>query len=160
LGRDIPEVSIGVISHLSELLPLVDDQDAFLSYLRHPGVRFVSWRMRLVVSEQLRKCAPFFDRKVLLDCTCELIDDAVASVRNDAVRSVGELMGEEDLWIAEDFAASGNHWTRMCAARLFLVVRQEVAVCGRGLIRRMMGDPVFAVQAAAAVAWERIRPAE
>jgi hypothetical protein len=44
LARDVPDVAIGVISQLSELLPLIDDAKAFVFCLRIPAARFVVWR--------------------------------------------------------------------------------------------------------------------
>jgi hypothetical protein len=160
LVRDVPDVSIGAISSLSDILPLVDDQAAFVVCLRSPGARFVAWRMRIVVSQQLRRCAPFFDRTMLLDCASELIDDAVACVRIDAVRSVGALMREDDVWMADDFANSVNHWTRLCAARILQIAALAVARRASDTALRLARDPVVAVREAAQAAWGRIAGTE
>jgi hypothetical protein len=156
LARDIPDVSVGIVSHLSEILPLVDDRGAFAICIRNPGARFPSWRMRLRVSEQLRRCAAFLDRGALLDCACELIDDDVAAVRSDAVRSLAALIREGDLAIVEDFAASVNHWTRLCAARLMQSLPAPIAARARGVLPPLIGDRAIAVRTEATVAWQRL----
>jgi hypothetical protein len=160
LVRDIPEVSIGAISHLSEILPFVDDHEAFVVCFLAPRARFVSWRMRLILSEQIRKCARFFDHQAMLDCACELVEDSVAAVRSDAVLSLGEILLESDLGIAEDLEVSVNHWARLSAVRILQVVRPAVAVRGREIARRLMKDRVPAVRVAAEIAWRRTASAQ
>jgi hypothetical protein len=156
LIRDIPEVSIGVISRLSELLPHVEDRNAFLLCFRNPSARFISWRMRLHVSEQIRKCSQFFNRQPLIDCASELIDDPVAAVRNDAAKSLGELLCEEDLWITDDLTESVSHWGRLYAAKILGFAHLKVALRAKRSIQKLLSDPVFAVRIEAEKVWNRI----
>jgi hypothetical protein len=127
------------LGELRELLRRVNDQEVLVHCLRHPSAQFVSWLMGLVVSEQILKCAPFFKRTVLLDAACELVDDVVAIVTNDEVMSIGELKVEGDLWIVEDLAGSGNHRTRLCSAQLFQRMRLELAICGKEVVKKLIG---------------------
>jgi hypothetical protein len=156
LVRDIPDVAIGVISRLADLLVHVDDQCAFAVAVRNPGARFAAWRMRLRVSEQLRRCKAFFDRRTLIDCACELIDDPVAAVRTDAAVSLAELLRAEDIAIAEDLADSIGHSGRFIAARVLRLASPAVAECGRECIRMLAGDRVPEVRAEAEAALRRI----
>jgi hypothetical protein len=112
--------------------------------------------MRLIVSEHIRKCAKFFDRRALLDSACELIPDDIAAVRNDAVRFLAELMDETDIAIVQEFAESVNHWTGLCAARICRTVAIPVAAKARDIILRLMHDRVLAVRVEAEAAFDRI----
>jgi hypothetical protein len=91
-------------SHLAtqrELLRRVDDQEVFVQLFAAPGaLNFVSWRMGFGrFGTEFVKVRHFSSGLFLLDGRVRTVDGVVAIVKNDAVRSNGELKVEGDLWI-------------------------------------------------------------
>lgn len=146
LLKDLPFVSIGVISNLSTILPYVDDKQSLLFCLLNPSSKYSEWRTRLKVSEQLRKCKQFFDRETLLKSALELVEDDVAVVRKDAVKSISELMNEDDIEKLKKLAKSENHWTRLSAAEICGLVKLDDYTHIKKILTKLHDDKVFAVK--------------
>lgn len=146
LLKDLPYVSIGVISNLSAILPYVDDKQSLLFCLLNPSSKYSEWRMRLKVSEQLRKCKPFFNKDTLIKSAFELVEDGVAAVRKDAVRSIAELMDEKDIKKLKKMSESENHWTRLCAAEICGLVKLDDDSKIQKILKKLNDDKVFAVK--------------
>lgn len=146
LLKDLPYVSIGVISNLSFILPYVDDKQSLLFCLLNPSSKYSEWRMRLKISEQLRKCKKFFDRETLLKSALELVEDDVAVVRKDAVKSTSELMNEDDIGKLKKLAKSENHWTRLSAAEICGLIKLDDYSQIKKIITKLHNDKVFAVK--------------
>jgi hypothetical protein len=134
-------VSTGVMSNLSDILPHVDDASSLIFWLANPTAKFMDWRMRLYMSQQLRKSAPFFDRSELFDCAYELLKDDVAAVRNDAAVSFTELETEDNGSVVQDLANSENHWTRLGIAKVFRKLRPKLGRQWRDVLRPRSVSP-------------------
>lgn len=143
--KDLPYVSIGIVSQLSEFLPLVDDKESLMFCLVNPSSKYSEWRMRLRVSEQLRKCKHFFDPKKLLESAAELIEDDIAIVRKDAALSFAELMQIDDIPILKNYSMSDNHWTRLCAIQICANIKFPHSEIKK-IIKKLTKDPVYAVK--------------
>ncbi|OHT00131.1 HEAT repeat family protein [Tritrichomonas foetus] len=145
LLKDMPFVSIGVVSNLSDILPHVDDKESLLFCLLNPSAKYSEWRMRLKVSEQLRKCQNFFDREELLDSAMELVEDEVAVVRKDAVISFASLMEKKDMPKLKELATNENHWIRLCAAQIIGQKNWDDKQT-KEILKILRKDSVYAVQ--------------
>jgi hypothetical protein len=146
LLKDVSEVMIGVLSNLSDLVELVDDRATLLFGLTNPTGRFADWRGRLRLSEQIRKCAQYFDRNELFESAMELIEDEVAVVRADAAVSLGRLARVKDIELIRAAAENESHWTRLSIAKAFQYMDVQVAIAGRDVLDRLLMDPVLAVK--------------
>lgn len=149
LLKDLPFVSLGVISNLSKILPYVDDRQSLLFCLLNPSSKYSEWRMRLKISEQLRKCKEFFDREILLKSALELVEDDVAVVRKDSVKSIAELFDESDINKLKKMAKSENHWTRLSAAEICGLVKLDDYTDIKKILMNLRNDKVFAVKSEA-----------
>eukprot|EP01128_Nolandella_sp_AFSM9_P009763 TRINITY_DN640_c0_g2_i1.p1 TRINITY_DN640_c0_g2~~TRINITY_DN640_c0_g2_i1.p1 ORF type:complete len:840 (-),score=221.90 TRINITY_DN640_c0_g2_i1:103-2340(-) len=95
--RDLSDVKIGVITHFSQILKVLSPEKrkqyfSVLEEIQHaPG----SWRLRLLISQQLGDLATFFDAETvqaeLVPFVHALLDDPVASVRKSPLSGLSNI---------------------------------------------------------------------
>ena len=147
--RDLPNIADGIIKHLYQILPSVENQDSFLFSLMDPSSKYREWRIRWHVSEQLRYCMDTFDNAALYQSAKELIQDEVAVVRNDAAISFGVLMKEENIIDLKHLAKNPDHHIRIAAANVFNNVDSNIAFKAVSILKTLCEDPVPNVRVAA-----------
>jgi hypothetical protein len=150
LGKDICDVAIGIIANLHKLLPILDETAGFVDCLTRPRVRHPKWRTRVEVARQLRLCASFFDREVLVASAKELLRDQVPRVRKEAVASFVELMNGADFAFVLELGAGRDWVDRLTAVAVFEFVKAEFVDAGADLLAKLAEDRVPNVRAAVA----------
>lgn len=150
--RDFPEIAVGVISTLHQIVNLIEDKQSLLFCLEEPDTKYKSWRMRIKVSEQLRYCAEFYDKNILFQSAKDLIADDVAVVRKDAVLSFSYLLTEDKLSLVTQMTCDDRYWEREAAASVIGSLDINLA---KQLIKPLLDlchDKVANVRISAAVA--------
>jgi len=148
--NDTPSVAVGVISGMHQIVGFLNNKDILQNGLQDPQQKFQDWRIRLRVSEQLRYCSEFFDRRVLMRSAKELIQDDCATVRKDALMSFAHLMDTNDTSYLKYLTESDNHFIRICAALVFSYAGFDIISRSIELLKKLSRDPVPNVRIAAA----------
>jgi hypothetical protein len=150
--QDVPMVAIGAMSHLSDLLKFVPTPGDFLRYLIDPlGEK--DWRVRIVISGQVRKCADVFEQEKLLPIATTLLSDPVWAVRRDAAQSVAALVSRRTMRTFVSLGKAGTVPERMAAAWVFALLNsQQVTRSVVHRLKAMLNDRVPNVRASAAKA--------
>ena len=146
--KDIPSVAIGIISNLNFICDIVSNPENLFFCLEDPISKYKEWRVRLKVSEQLRYCSEFFDKKKLLTIAKELLRDDTSIVRKDAVSSVSLLMedSEDDNIFIDKLANSDNYQDRIVAVMILEQTELEKIKSKLDLLKDLADDPVANVR--------------
>jgi HEAT repeat protein len=118
--------------------------------------KYQEWRIRLKVSEQLRRCSEYFDKEFLMKSAKSLVMDRIAIVRKDAAQSFADLMDEEDISVIKEMSESRTHWLRATAAWICGRAREEMLESCLPVVARLCKDRVPNVRIAAANALDRM----
>jgi hypothetical protein len=154
LNDPFPEVVMGVMSCLRQLVELIQDKGQFLICVEKVTEMALSghcWRLRLAISKQLRMCIGIFDRAVLLKIAKNLLCDETWIVRRDAAITVAELISESEMKFLIEYG-HGKCASKRCAAAWVIAELERLHSGAVKLIVTLGNDAVPNVRMSAGMA--------
>jgi hypothetical protein len=144
-------VSEGVMTNLDQIAVRVREPEELMFALGNPR-KYEKWRARLSLSRQLRYCAAFCERTMLIESAKELILDDVGAVRVDAAMSFAEIADDSSVEMLGVMANDDSHFVRQTVGRICRNLSIERKLMCLPVIVKLANDRIPNVRLHAAMA--------